>query len=195
MRSSSSPRFDLRDAVDSLRETFGPLTGAGGSSGSRTASDRGRSGRERGDVRSAILIELRDEPMHAYQIIRAVETRSAGAWKPSPGALYPALQLLADEGLVTSAQVGERKVYSLTDAGRLVAEQTTDSALPTEHDRAREQEPRRDVQTTVDLARSGVRFAQALTQVGHSATAEQSARAIAVVDEARRKLYAILAED
>src|SRR5664279_1594097 len=105
MRPTSTSGFDLREAVDSLREVFAPH-GMGGA-----GRPGGRMGR--GDIRTAILIELAGEPMHGYQLIQAIETRSGGAWKPSPGSIYPTLQLLADEGLVSSKQTGERKVYSL----------------------------------------------------------------------------------
>ncbi|MCU1526603.1 MAG: hypothetical protein JWP75_366 [Frondihabitans sp.] len=178
MRSSSSPGFDLRDAVDSLRQTFAPFA----------TSRRGADGTGGRDIRAAILTELGDEPMHGYQIIRAIDTRSGGAWKPSPGSVYPTLQLLADEELVTAAQVGERKVYSLTEAGRLAAAELADTEQPEEHQRGQ------GAQGAVALTKSGVKLAQALTQVAHSGTPEQSEHAIAIVDEARRKLYAILAE-
>lgn len=179
MRSSSMPGFDLRDAVDSLREAFGPR-----------ASDRPSGARAgRGDIRTAILIELSVEPMHGYQIIQAIENRSGGEWKPSPGSIYPTLQLLADEALVSAAQIGERKVYSLTEAGRIVAAEATDGA--------QQSEPRRgkDGQSTVTLAKSSAKLAQALAQFPRNGSTEQSERAVAIIDEARRKLYAILAED
>ncbi len=61
-----------------------------------------RGGRaRRGDVRAAILALLGETPMHGYQIIQELETRSNGLWRPSPGSVYPTLQLFVDEGLVT----------------------------------------------------------------------------------------------
>ena len=77
---------------------------------------------KRGDVRAAILRLLTDSSMHGYQIIHEISTRSGGAWKPSPGSVYPALQLLADEGLVASKESAGKRTYSLTDAGRAVAD-------------------------------------------------------------------------
>jgi len=174
MSNTSSASFDLWGAFDGLRESFGPRAG-------------GRMGR--GDIRAAILVSLADEPMHGYQIIRAIEARTRGAWKPSPGSIYPTLQLLADEGLVTSEQDGERKVYSLTEAGREAAAEFADAPQP--------RPPRRswDSERTVALPRAGAKLAQALAQVAQSGTDEQKERGVAVIDEARRKLYAILAED
>ena len=172
MRDSASPAgFDLWEAVDGIREAIVPKVAA-------------RMGQ--GDIRTAILLALAEEPMHGYQVIQSIEKRSHGAWKPSPGSIYPTLQLLADEGLVSSEQVGERKVYSLTEAGKDVASSATPEPATDSH-------PNRS--PSLDLAKAGAKLGQALAQFPHSATAEQSERAIAIIDEARRKVYAILAED
>ena len=71
----------------------------------------------KGDVRSAVLALLAEKPMHGYQIIQEIEERSGGSWKPSPGSVYPTLQLLADEGLIKAEESNGRKTYSLTDGG------------------------------------------------------------------------------
>src|SRR5215204_3656251 len=76
----------------------------------------------RGDVRTAVLALLAEKPMHGYQIIREIEERSSGSWKPSPGSVYPTLQLLTDEGLISAEESDGRKTYSLTEAGRADAE-------------------------------------------------------------------------
>ena len=174
MRTSSAAGFDLWEAVDGLREAFAP----------RVAARMGR-----GDIRTAILVALLEQPMHGYQIIQAIESKTHGSWKPSPGSIYPTLQLLADEGLVSSEQVGERKVYSLTEAGREAADESASGPLPWE--------PRRshDTEAKVALPKAGAKLAQAIAQVAHGGTPEQAERAVAVIDEARRKVYAILAED
>src|ERR1700754_5070067 len=79
---------------------------------------RGRHRVRRGDVRSAILALLDDRPMHGYEMIQALEERTGGRWTPSAGPIYPTLQLLEDEGLVTAEEVEGRKVYSLTESGQ-----------------------------------------------------------------------------
>ncbi|GAA2086632.1 PadR family transcriptional regulator [Pseudolysinimonas kribbensis] len=172
MRTSSAgfdlPGFDLHAAVDGLREAFAPR-------------EAGR------DIRAAILTELLAEPMHGYQLIQAIQARSGGAWTPTPGTVYPTLQLLADEGLVTATQTGERKVYALTDAGR---EQATVASAESSGPRRRF-DPERDLA----LPKAGAKLAQAMSGFGPSASSEQTERAVAIIDEARRKLYAILAED
>jgi DNA-binding PadR family transcriptional regulator len=179
MRTPSIPSFDLRDAVDGIRDAFGP--GPRGAGGERT--------KER-DIRAAILLELSDQPMHGYQLISAIAARSGGTWTPTAGSVYPTLQLLTDEELVTVAQVGERKVYTLTAAGRIAA---ADAGKTDNEPRAAR--PGQPGQSTLDLTKSGMKLASALSQVARTGTPEQSERAVALIDEARRKVYAILAED
>lgn len=208
MRSSSSSGFDLRGAVEGLRQTFAsPSTAA--------ASPDSREG-EGGDIRAAVLRELSDESMHGYQIIGAIEARSGGTWKPTPGSVYPTLQVFDDEGLVSAEQVGERKVYSLTDTGRLAAVAAADSAAAASaaadsanggsahtgsayaasgSPKAPQQAWGQGVHGALALTKSAAKLAQVMTLVAQTGTSRQTERAVAVVDEARRKLYAILAEE
>src|ERR1700686_4882845 len=73
----------------------------------------------RGDVRAAILVLLSEKPSHGYQIIQELDRRSDGAWRASPGSVYPTLQQLEDEGLVRAVEAdGGRRVFELTDTGR-----------------------------------------------------------------------------
>ena len=72
----------------------------------------------RGDLKYVILELLRDQPRHGYDIIRALEERSRGTYRPSPGSVYPTLQMLEDLGYVTSTQDEGKKVYSITEEGR-----------------------------------------------------------------------------
>ncbi len=185
MRNNSSYNFDIREAVDGLREAFGPR-GMGGVGGMGSA--RGGSRMGRGDIRTAILVELAVQPMHGYQLIQAIEKRSGGTWKPSPGSIYPTLQLLSDEGLVSSEQDGERKVYSLTEVGKAAAAEFTSAPHPSESRRGWDGD-------RAALPKAGAKLAQAIGQVATSGTREQHDRAAEIIDDARRKLYAILAED
>jgi DNA-binding PadR family transcriptional regulator len=73
---------------------------------------------ERGEVRWLILDALRDEARHGYDIIRIIEERSGGAYRPSPGTVYPTLQMLEEMGLVRAVDRDAKKAYELTDAGR-----------------------------------------------------------------------------
>ncbi len=140
----------------------------------------------RGGLRAAVLALLAERPMHGYQIIREIEERSGGSWKPSAGSVYPTLQLLADEGLVTAEESEGRKVYSLTEAGRAEAE-SAESGAPWE--------PGGTSSGFSALPKAGVELAQAAAQVGRTGTKGQVAEAVKVLEEARRKLYAILAQD
>lgn len=143
----------------------------------------------RGDVRTAVLSLLAERPMHGYQIIREIEDRSGGSWKPSPGSVYPTLQLLTDEGLITAEESNGRKTYSLTEEGRQVADAAAEKSAPWEASGAREN-PR-----TGALPKAGIDLAQAVAQVGRSGSPEQVKEAVAVLDEARRKIFTILAQD
>ena len=82
----------------------------------------------RGDVQPAVIALLKEQPMHGYQIIQELSERSGGAWTPSAGSIYPTLQLLADEGLVTGEEIGGKQVFRLTEAGRRVAETLPEQA-------------------------------------------------------------------
>src|SRR3954454_22723661 len=93
---------------------FGP--GPRGPRGGRRGGRHGRAGR--GDVRSALLLLLAEEPMHGYQLMQAVAERTRDAWKLSPGAVYPTIAQLEDEGLVRVSADGGRKLVTLTEAGR-----------------------------------------------------------------------------
>ncbi len=141
----------------------------------------------RGDVRAAVLALLAEQPMHGYQIIQEIEERSGGSWKPSAGSVYPTLQLLADEGLIEAAEQGGRKTYSLTEAGRAVADEA--GTPPWEGSGARA-----GAAAFGALPKAGVDLAGAAAQVARTGTPEQVQQAIEVLDEARRRLYAILAD-
>lgn len=142
----------------------------------------------RGEVRTAVLLLLAENPMHGYQIIREIEERSGGAWKPSAGSVYPTLQLLADEGLVNTEESNGRKIYSLTEGGREAAADV-EGSVPWA---SAEAEPGNAFAL---LAKSGFELAQAAAQVRRTGDAEQVKEAVAALDEARRKLYAILARN
>ncbi|KRC52365.1 PadR family transcriptional regulator [Leifsonia sp. Root227] len=142
----------------------------------------------RGDVRAAVLALLAEKPMHGYQIIREIEERSGGSWKPSAGSVYPTLQLLADEGLIVSEESNGRKTYALTDSGRAEAEAA--GPAPWESTGAGSDGP-----GVGALPKAAFELAQAAAQVRRTGTPEQVDQAATVLDDARRKLYAILAQD
>jgi DNA-binding PadR family transcriptional regulator len=72
---------------------------------------------EKGDLKYVILEMLKDKPAHGYELIRGLEERLGGFYTPSPGAVYPTLQMLEDQGYVTAQTQDGKKVYSITEAG------------------------------------------------------------------------------
>ena len=147
----------------------------------------GRHRVRRGVVRSAILALLDDRAMHGYEMITELEERTGGRWRPSAGSIYPTLQLLEDEGLVTAEEVEGRKVFSLTDAGRKAAPARTEEARPWEE--GDEDSPRFEVRKEL------FRTVGAAKQVARGDDEEQMTKAAEILKDARRKLYGILAEE
>ena len=78
---------------------------------------------EKGDLKYVILDMLKDRPSHGYEVIRNLEEQSRGFYSPSPGSVYPTLQLLEDMGYVTATQQDGKKVYAITDEGRKFLEE------------------------------------------------------------------------
>src|SRR3954447_18906197 len=147
----------------------------------------GRHRVRRGDVRSAILALLDDRPMHGYEMIQELEERTGGRWTPSAGSIYPTLQLLEDEGLVTPEEVDGRKVYSLTDAGSEAAPERAQAGRPWEQ--GDEDSPR------FQARRELFQLMGAAKQLGRAADDEQLAKAAEILKDARRRLYGLLAEE
>ena len=84
----------------------------------------------RGDIRAAILALLTEQPMHGYQIMNELAERTGGVWRPSPGSIYPSLQMLQDEGLVKSVDQDGRRVFELTESGKEAAEEASSQPAP-----------------------------------------------------------------
>ena len=144
---------------------------------------------KRGDVRAAILALLAEEPRNGYQIIQEIAERSEGGWKPSPGAVYPALQQLTDEGLVRAEETDGRKTFTLTEAGRAYIEAHPDEVRAPWEDMTPDIGD--DVHELFDLSRQA---ASALFQLAQTGTDGQVRQAKQVLTETRRKLYQILAD-
>jgi DNA-binding PadR family transcriptional regulator len=142
----------------------------------------------RGNVRAAILLLLEEEPRNGYQLIQELEERSETAWRPSPGSIYPALQLLTDEGLIRGATQEGSTVYELTDAGRKHVEENRE-ALGTPWLEAGVPDDVRE------LMRNGMQVMMAGRQVMHAGSEAQRKAAAELLADTRRKLYAILAEN
>ena len=143
----------------------------------------------RGDIRIALLGALSNGPGHGYELIQRLEERTAGRWRPSPGSVYPTLQLLEDGDFVTATQQDDKRVYAITEAGQIeLARLIEQSGMPpwaTDTEGAHAHgEMRREIG----------QIAMAIKQIGRSGTAEQVEAATGIITEARRKLYLLLAE-
>ncbi|BBZ11646.1 PadR family transcriptional regulator [Mycobacterium branderi] len=164
---------------------FGPGFGFGPRGGRRGGP--GRRGR-RGDVRAAILVLLAERPMHGYEMIQEIAERSQDLWRPSPGSVYPTLQLLVDEGLLVGSETeGSKRLFQLTEEGRAAAEKI-------------ETPPWDEIADGVDPSHLNLRAAVgqlfgAVAQSAHAATPEQQQRIIEIVNNARREIYTVLSED
>ena len=143
----------------------------------------------KGDVRSAVLRLLGESPMHGYQIIHEIEERSGGAWKPSPGSVYPTLQMLVDEGLLESKETKGRRTYSLTATGVEVAAAEADKPAPWETGFDRPTGPRGT------LAMSGVKIAKASADVARLGTPEQMEKAAQLIEETAKQISAIVSHN
>ncbi len=144
----------------------------------------------RGDIRTAVLAILSEEPGHGYEIIQRLEEKSAGAWRPSPGSVYPMLQLLEDEGLVRSTERVGKRVFEITDAGRQEATERVEEAGGAPWDLAQ-----RGGKGHGELREAMMTLALAVKQVTMAGKPDQIERAAAILTNARKQLYAILAED
>lgn len=159
---------------------FGPGFGPGPGRGPR-------GGRNRGDVRTAVLVLLAEQPRHGYDLMRAIEERSGGAWSPSPGSIYPTLQALEDEGLITFETVDGRKTASVTDAGTRWLEDhgpEADGVFKQPEGAAKQVALRHEVHQLRDAVMLAAR------QGGDTAD-----EAVKILAQARRDLYALLAGD
>lgn len=186
-RGGGRPPFgDFGDFAEFGRMFAGFGRGFGGGRGGRRGPRVGR-----GDIRAGILILLSEEQRNGYQIIQELERRSDGAWRPSPGSIYPALSQLEDEGLIEQvAATGEsRRMFRLTDEGRTYVE-------------SHREELTAPWETVSSSVRNGIfelrdllaQTAVAAMQVSRAGTDSQIAAAMSLLDETRRGLYRILAD-
>ncbi len=179
-RSAGTSGFDPGQAADAMWRAMEQARAG--------VEKRVRTRMGRGDVRASVLALLAEEPMHGYQIIREIEERTGGRWKPSAGSVYPTLQMLADEGLVAAETQNDRKVYILTEAGREEAA-AAETATPWDT------KDTGDAGRFTALPKAGIDLAQAVAQVARTGTSAQQEKAVEVLHQARRTMYSILAQD
>ncbi len=152
---------------------------------------RGRRGgrMRRGDIRTALLAILVEEPGHGYDLIQRLEEKTAGAWRPSPGSVYPTLQLLEDEGLVRSIERDGKRVFEITDQGRAEATERIETAGGTPWEIAGRNDTGGDFRNAV-----GQLFVAA-KQVRATGNPQQVERMLEILKRARKEIYTMLADD
>ncbi len=138
----------------------------------------------------AVLTLLAEHPMHGYQIMTELSERSGGVWRPSPGSIYPTLQLLEDEGLVVAVEQDGRRTYSLTEAGRTELDRLSAGRRAPWDDLADE-----DGEAAAKLRAAAVTTMAAVRQVVMAGGEHQLAEAERLVTDLRKSLYRLLAED
>jgi DNA-binding PadR family transcriptional regulator len=143
----------------------------------------------RGDIRLALLSGLTDGPAHGYELIQRLSDRTGGRWKPSPGSVYPTLQMLEEAGFASSSQQDDKRVYSITEAGQaeLQAKMAEAGGTP----------PWMDPESAGghdDLRKAVGQLMMAAKQVGMTDNQTHIETAAGIINEARRKLYQLLAE-
>ncbi|WP_409465552.1 PadR family transcriptional regulator [Amycolatopsis sp. GA6-003] len=144
-------------------------------------------------MRPAVLALLAEEPRHGYQLMQEIRRRTNDEWRPSPGSIYPILQQLEDEGLVRTAEEGGRRVAHLTEAGREHVAGREEEFAALWESSARDEEPGAD--RFAALYQQIGELAGAAAQVAHTGSEAQCAEARKILREARRRLYALLADD
>jgi DNA-binding PadR family transcriptional regulator len=144
----------------------------------------------RGDVYAATLLLLEERALHGYEIIQLTTERSGGQWRPSAGSIYPALQLLEDQGYIEGEQQEHRRVYHLTDAGHAYINEHRAELVA-----ARDAVTARLDQGDTELLEMFQHLETALRQVVQVGTAAQLAAAKELLVQVRRQLYRILADD
>jgi DNA-binding PadR family transcriptional regulator len=183
-----SARHQLRSARQRMRD-FPGAPGFGPGLGGWHGIGRRQGGRmRRGGTQVAILALLAEQPMHGYQIIQELATRSGGAWTPGAGSVYPALEQMEAQGLISGDQQADKRVYSITDKGREVAQRSH------AHGRAPWDEAADASGPRVTLGQSIFALMAAVQQVSKTGSDEQVDRTVALVDQARKAIYQILSE-
>jgi len=142
----------------------------------------------RGDVRLAALLLIAEEPRNGYQIIQELESRTEGRWKPSPGAIYPALSQLEDEGLIRPVDAAAGKAYEITEAGTAEAERLAQQPAPWESPEGEERSPAHG------LMHGFGQLGQAVGAVAQTGDEQAIAQATAELEALRRRIYQLLAE-
>lgn len=172
----------------------GPFRGRGPFSDDPFDEDGGgRQRQRRGDIKYALLALLAEQPRHGYELIKELEQRYAGFYRPSPGSVYPTLQLLEDEGSVTGEPINGKRVYTITDAGRrLLEEWQQQNNHPDPRRGGARPGPGPELE---GLRQSMMALMTTVMQAARHGSPEQRRAVLERLDATRRDVYRILAQD
>lgn len=137
----------------------------------------------RGGMKFLLLEMLKEGPRHGYELISALEARFRG-YRPSPGSVYPTLQMLEEGGFVTSQEIDGKKVYTITDAGLALLKESGERGF----------EPPSEMKRAFELRESMRKLASAVVDGARGSDEETVKRINEILNKARREVYAILAE-
>ena len=145
----------------------------------------------RGDIKFILLGLLSERPQHGYELMKELEARRGGFRRPSPGSVYPTLQMLEEGGYLTSEEVEGKRVYTITESGRqFLSDRKEQSHSRTTDDRFV------DSKTTelIELRRTLTELNDAVAQVARSGNLEQANRVRLLLVQVKREIYKLLAE-
>jgi DNA-binding PadR family transcriptional regulator len=145
----------------------------------------------RGDIKFILLELLAERPQHGYELMNELEARRSGFRRPSPGSVYPALQMLQEGGYLTSEEVEGKRVYTITESGRqFLSDRPLHSHSRHERDRSMENKP----SELIELRRTLTELNDAVTQIARSGNVEQTNRVRDLLVQVKREIYKLLAE-
>lgn len=161
--------------------------------------DDGRGGprrrQRRGDIKFALLELLAERPRHGYELIKELEQRFGGFYRPSPGSVYPTLQLLEDEGHLSASDVDGKKVYTVTESGRkLLEERRGEPGAEWHRGGPFARGPLAGSPELSELSDQTRALLAVVQQVARYGSAEQRRAAKEQLEATRRELYRLLAE-
>lgn len=147
----------------------------------------GRTRIPRGDIKYLLLSLLAEKPQHGYQLIREIELRWGGFYRPSPGSVYPTLQLLEEGNYLTSEQLEGKKVYTITDSGKelLAQHEPSFSRL-----NAVEEQPQ-----LIELKTTLRDLKEVITQLTRTGNKTKINQVVSRLKQLKREIYLMLAED
>jgi DNA-binding PadR family transcriptional regulator len=185
--STSSKSFDLRELV-------GDLVTLVKDRASDVGQARGSAQPTSEQIELAILAVLADGSKNASEIVLALSLTAAGAWAPTTGKIHPALAKLTEERKASAKTEGDRKIYTITKAGKSAIKDGAAQPAP-ESGAARSAGASRNLMSCdASFLKSASKLGPVMLDVAQTGTREQQQAAAAVLDEMRNKLHVILAE-